>query len=162
MLTGSRLEQLLIYEAATGEFRWRGGQKKVRPGMLAGSRDKDGYIQICIDQRVYKAHRLAWLWMHGEWPSAEIDHIDLNKANNKISNLREASKSQNMMNQSVRASSATGIKGVQFDKRRGQFTARITANGVIHRLGRFDTADMAASAYRSAAERLHGKFARMQ
>ena len=98
MLTGSRLEQLLNDDQETGIFTWRGGHKKVRAGMIAGTPDKDGYICIKIDQIMYKAHRLAWLWMTGDWPTEEVDHKDLDKSNNRFGNLREATHSQNNIN----------------------------------------------------------------
>lgn len=152
ILTGSRLEQLLTYDPGTGIFTWRGGQKKVRAGMVAGTPDKDGYINICIDQQIYKAHRLAWLWMTGEWPTEEIDHKDLDKANNRFSNLREATHSQNQINRKKR--------GYTFDKRRGAFVAQIKENGKHRHLGQFKTSVEASAAYNEAANAIHGEFAR--
>jgi hypothetical protein len=160
-LTGSRLEQLLKYDPDTGIFTWRGGHKKVCAGMVAGTPDKDGYICIKIDQKLYKAHRLAWFWMTGTWPVDEVDHKDLDKSNNRFSNLREATKSQNMQNVGCRGDSTTGIKCVQFDARRGLYYANITTAGRKKWLGYHTTAEAAAEAYRAAAVEQHNDFARV-
>lgn len=94
-LSGTRLEILLTYNPDTGLFKWRGGHKRVLPGMVAGTPDKEGYVCIMVDQKMYKLHRLAWLWMTGKWPKNEIDHIDNEKANNRFNNLREATRKEN-------------------------------------------------------------------
>src|SRR5581483_1831371 len=148
----SRLQRLLNYDPETGIFNWRGGHKKVRAGMVAGTPDKDGYISICIDRRLYKAHRLAWLWMTGEWPEDEIDHRDLARANNRFSNLREATHAQNAFNREKR--------GYTFDKRRDVFVARIRDGGKYRHLGQFGTAKEATAAYNKAAALIHREFAR--
>ncbi|WP_426418192.1 HNH endonuclease signature motif containing protein [Bradyrhizobium genosp. A] len=152
MLTGSRLEQLLTYDPETGIFRWRGGHKRVRAGALAGTIDKDGYVIICIDQKLYRAHRLAWLWMTGEWPAEEIDHRDTVKSNNRFKNLREANDEQNAHNRPKR--------GFTFDNRRSAYVAQINVGGRHFHLGQFTTPDEATAAYNAAAEDLHGEFAR--
>ena len=162
-LTGSRLEQLLTYAPETGLFywKWREGTGAQLAGSIAGSIDKDGYRVIKLDQKIYRAHRLAWLWMTGSWPANEIDHADLNKDNNAFANLRDATKSQNMQNMPCRPVSATGVKGVQFDERRGRYYAKITAAGKKTWLGYHRNIEDAARAYASAANELHGKFARV-
>lgn len=159
-ITQERLKELLSYDPLTGVFLWRGGQKKTVAGTVAGTVDKDGYIIICADQKLYRAHRLAWLWMTGDWPKGQIDHKDLVKTNNQFSNLRDATKSQNMWNLKCRSNSATGIKGVQYDARRGLYYAKITANGRKTWLGYHKTADAAAAAYRTASTEQHQQFAR--
>jgi hypothetical protein len=150
----------LRYDPETGLFYWLGGQKKTRAGQIAGTIDKDGYIIICADRRLYRAHRLAWLWVSGEWPQGQVDHRDLDKANNRFLNLREATKSQNMRNLKCRSSSATGIKGVQFDPRRNLYYAKITTEGRKTWLGYHQTIDLAAAAYLAAAQEHHKEFAR--
>lgn len=87
MLTVERLRELLDYDPETGVFRWKEPRRKCRVGEVAGSLRKDGYVKIQVDGRFYQAHRLAWLCVYGVWPSA-IDHIDGNRANNAIANLR--------------------------------------------------------------------------
>lgn len=151
-LTGSRLERLLNYDSETGVFRWRGGHKRVRAGAVAGVIDKDGYVIICIDGRNYRAHRLVWLWMTGDWPVDEIDHRDMSRSNNRFDNLREATHQQNAHNRRKR--------GFILDRRRNVFVARINIGSEHIHLGQFSTAEEAQAAYNSAAEKLHGEFAR--
>src|SRR5262245_57095359 len=99
MVTRERLLELLEYDPETALLTWkqdRGG--KAKTGIVAGRLAANGYIDITIDSRRYKAHRLAWLYVHGEWPPEEIDHRDLDKANNRLANLRPASHQQNLYN----------------------------------------------------------------
>jgi hypothetical protein len=120
--------------------------------IFAGTPDKDGYICIKIDQKVYKAHRLAWLWMTGAWPIDEVDHKDLDKSNNRFDNLREATHSENNRNRRKR--------GYVLDKRRGTFSARINIAGKNVHLGQFKTSAEATAAFNAVAIPLHGEFAR--
>lgn len=152
MLTGARLEQLLTYDQLTGIFRWRGGHKRVIKGAIAGTSDKEGYIIICIDQRLYKAHRLAWLWMTGAWPKEQIDHIDMVRSNNAFVNLREASAQQNARNRRKR--------GFTFEKRRNTYVAHINLGGKCFYLGYFQNSEDATAAYNAAAAKHHGEFMR--
>lgn len=100
MITQARLKELLSYDPATGVFIWkvtRNGKMKV--GLPAGSIDReDGYVEICLDRRDYKAHRLAWLYVTGAWPVYGIDHIDRDKTNNRFINLRDVPHSVNLKN----------------------------------------------------------------
>lgn len=160
-LTQERLKELLSYDPLTGVFCWRGGQKKTVAGAIAGGPDKDGYVLIKVDQKMYKAHRLAWLWMTGVWPSHEIDHVDLDKANNRFGNLREATKSQNMHNTKCRSDNSTGFKGVQYDPHRNRFYAKIITAGQKTWLGYHRTAESASAAYQAAAIEQHKDFARI-
>src|ERR1700719_1662744 len=99
-----RLRELLSYDPETGVFRWLVRKRQnVKAGDVAGSFDGCGYCKISIDRRAYKAHRLAWLYMTGEWPPAEIDHINMNRADNRFANLRLATRHQNMANQRLYA-----------------------------------------------------------
>lgn len=161
-LTQERLKELLSYDPLTGVFLWKVSLRGrfAKAGSVAGGPDKDGYFIICVDQKLYRAHRLAWFWMTGEWPKGQIDHKDLDKTNNRFCNLRDATKSQNMWNLKCRSNSATGIKGVQYDARRGLYYAKITANGRKTWLGYHKTAEAAADAYRVASIQQHQEFAR--
>jgi hypothetical protein len=107
----------------------------------------------------YRAHRLVWLYVHGEPVPNVIDHVDHNKLNNRISNLRAATKSQNGANMRMRNANTSGVKGVG-RVGKGQFRARVMLHGKEIHLGRFDTLEEAAKARFEAASRLHGPFAR--
>lgn len=144
----------LQYDADSGLVRWKSDQT------VAGWDNGNGYRRIEIaGQRVY-AHQVAWLFLYGEWPSKEVDHIDGNPANNAKANLRLADRFQNNRNSRTRSHSKSGLKGVRFETKRGKWSARITADNKVVFLGRFPDADSAHQAYCAAAERLHGEFAR--
>jgi hypothetical protein len=114
---------------------------------------------LTLNDRAFLAHRIAWLLAHGVDPApSEIDHIDGDPLNNRISNLRLATRQQQTFNRRARTVSATGSKGVTVNHK--GYAARITIGGKVHSLGTFPTIDQATDAYREAAERLHGKFSR--
>ena len=108
----------------------------------------------------YAAHRLAWLLYYEVDPEFQIDHIDGNKTNNKISNLREATKSENMMNRGAQKNSKSGIKGIMFEEKRGKWKAEITLNRKNYFLGRFYDLDEAIHARKEAEKIYHGDFAK--
>lgn len=122
---------ILKYEPETGVFRWnnyrnsRGGP--VGPGVIAGTIDRNGHRIITVDGWRYMAHRLAWFYVHGEWPSGQVDHANMVHDDNRIDNLRVATRTQQRANQHVRSDSSTGIKGVRL--KRGRFHARIRIKG---------------------------------
>lgn len=127
-------------------------------GDVAGSHDFDsGYITICLDGIDYKAHRLAWFWCYGVWPIGKLDHKDTKRAHNTISNLREATRSQNAANQYHRPNNLLGVKGVQ--KRGNRFRAYITINYKTIHLGTYNTVEEAKDARREAAIKYFGEFA---
>lgn len=165
------VRQLLDYDAETGAFTWRPRPREMFPsekgfmvwnGRFAGKAagHANGLRRtIAIAATSYLAHRLAWLIHYGEPVPDLIDHADLNALNNSISNLRAASKGQNMSNAQRRKDNTIGAKGVH-RQHNGRFFARVTVGGVLHHLGTFDTVEEAAEARQNAAARLHGKFAR--
>lgn len=167
MLTRARLDQVLAYEPTTGEFRWKtdrfAGRKHAckiaSAGDLAGSQTWKGYWCIRIDGRCYMSHRLAWLAVYGEWPVETVDHIDGDRRNNQIANLRLASNGQNLWNRKAQRNNTSGSKGVTFDRSRSKWIAQIAVDGRRHHLGRFDSIDDASAAYRCAAVKYHGEFA---
>jgi hypothetical protein len=160
MLTQERLKQCLSYDPETGEFRALMTVGARQAGSVAGSKHPKGYIAITVDGHRQLAHRLAWLYVYGVFPQGDTDHIDGVKTNNRIANLREATRSQNMANLGALKSSKSGIRGVRFYARTGRWVSCIKANGKSVHLGYFATAEGAAQAYREAAIRLHGEFAR--
>jgi hypothetical protein len=162
MLTQERLKELYTFDQDTGHFRYLSKSRTRRRGVgaVAGSLSKQmGYVLVGVDGPQYLAHRLAWLYMTGAWPDAEVDHIDGNRANNAWSNLRLASRSQNIANSGLRVTNTTGFKGVF--KARKKFNAKITVNYKSVNLGNFDTKEEASAAYKRAAQAAFGEFARV-
>lgn len=162
MLSQSELKEVIHYDPLTGVFtRIKKTSNSVKTGNLAGCFDKgNGYIRIRVNSKLYQAHRLAWLYMMGEFPKQMIDHKDGNKTNNAFSNLREADSSQNALNSKILATNKSGYKGVGFHKKTGMWRARAVLNKVVHYLGLFETAQLAANAYKEFAEKNHGNFYR--
>jgi hypothetical protein len=162
MLTAERLRELLDYDPETGVFRWRETRGRARNGERAGSDNGAGYLVVEIGGRGYRAHRLAWLYVHGAWPPGKLDHDSNVRSDNRIANLRLATHAQNARNRKRRRDNETGFKGVHLRKDTGRYRATITLSGCDIALGNFDSADEAASAYASAASRLFGEFARTE
>jgi len=152
-ITPERLRELLHYNPDTGVFTWRASRGHLAAGRIAGYGNGRGYIQIKVDDRAYVAHRLAWLYMHGRFPSAQLDHINGVRGDNRIANLREASQSENQQNiKGARRGSATRL-GVSFAK--GKWRAEIQVNGRRTNLGHYPTEDSAHAAYLSAKRVMH-------
>jgi hypothetical protein len=144
----------LGYQPETGVFTWLVGP---RAGRVAGSRLASGYLLIkTCGQRLY-AHRLAWMFVHGDCPPI-LDHVDGDRANNRIANLRPATQSQNMWNMRVRRASASGLKGVSWVPKRRRWRAMIGAHGKRKTLGHFATKEEAYACYCKAAKEMHGDF----
>lgn len=158
MITVQRLREVLGYDPETGLFRWKLKiSKKVVVGEIAGTEIPGRHRYISIDSKRYKAHRLAWLYMTGEWPPRDLDHENTHKGDNRWENLRKASRSQNMANAGHR-NNATRLKGAYPCRKR--FAAKITKDWKQIHIGVFDTAEEAHAAYIAKAEELFGEFAR--
>lgn len=157
-LTAEKLREKLDYCRLTGNFYWRKSHKSISAGDVAGSKNGQGYVYITIAGKKHLAHRLAWLYVHGRWPDALLDHKDRDRSNNRFLNLREASHSESSANRGCRSDSITGLKGV---KHQGSgFCANIKdAEGVCRYLGQFETPEAAHDAYVNAAKRIYGEFA---
>lgn len=165
-LTAARLRELLSYDPETGEFRWRKGyssRSRITAGSVAGSPDTKGYIIITIGCLRYKAHRLAWLYMEGQWPKGNLDHINHEPSDNRRNNLREATYSGNRVNACVNSNNTSGFNNVFFNGRCPirPWQARIQINGKLRYLGNFDTAAKAYATYCLAARRHFGEYARV-
>jgi hypothetical protein len=164
-LTAARLRKLLKYDPRTGRFTWRVSRGRLVPGATAGWIAHHGYHRINIDEKSYYAARLAVLYMTGSWPRRDVDHINGNTSDNRWSNLRQATRSQNSANMSARG---TGLKGVVFYPPTGllrprpakPYCAYIKVNYRSIYLGRFKTAKEAHAAYMTAAKDYVGDFAR--
>jgi hypothetical protein len=163
LLSAERLRELLDYDCETGVFtrRTRGpGLRRAKAGTHKNSA-RNHYVVIGVDGRYYRAHNLAWLWMTGEWPSSLVDHADLDGCNNCWSNLRAASRSQNMSNR--RSRRASGImKGVGKSGSAKTWKSSIKVDGESIYLGSFNCPAAAHFAYVVAADKLHGEFARFE
>ena len=158
-LTAERLREVLRYEPETGLWLWvvsRGGTKI---GAVAGT-PHDGYVRIKIDGCLYLAHRLAWFWMTGEWPEFEVDHEDLDRANNRWKNLRHATDSQNRANTKAFSNNKSGFKGVSWHARIGKWMVSISVNRKKTHLGYFDCPAAGSFAYQIEADKAFGEFAR--
>lgn len=153
LVTQERLKEVLLYDPETGEFIWRVSRGKVRAGDLAGSQNKDGYRLIGVDRRLYAAHRIAWMYVKGCWPAKWLDHRDGDPSNNRFENLRAATPAENSQNFGRNKNNSTGYAGVS--PLNGKWRAQITASGVPHFLGTFDTPEEAHAEYLKAKERLH-------
>lgn len=161
-VTCERLRKIIDYDPTTGVFRWHvSARGHRRAGAHAGCLDHKGYRRIGIDWRIYKAHRLAWLIMHGHWPDNEIDHIDGNRDNNAIVNLRLATSQQNAANRQITRNNTSGFKGVVWHKGRRKWRAQIKLGGRYRHLGLYDTPELAAAAYAAATTNYNGEFARI-
>jgi hypothetical protein len=158
LITPEALREILTYSPDTGLFTWRVTRGKARAGAVAGHINEHGYAVTNLNGRVYRLHRLAWLYMTGAWPVDMIDHKNGRRADNRWENLREATRSQNNANKG--AFSAHGFKGATYNKRQGRWLAQIKANGRRHYLGYYDTPEEAHAAYAAAAIRHFGEFAR--
>lgn len=158
-LTAERLRALFHYDADTGVFTRRVARGGCKSGVNAGYTGSDGYQHLQIDGRKYKTHRLAWLYVYGEWPNGQVDHINGVRIDNWIANLRDVSGSVNQQNQKrATKCSKTGLIGAHRASdapRSKQFMARIRVNGKSKYLGMFPTAEEAHEAYLAAKRQFH-------
>lgn len=154
ILTYERLTSVFRYEKDTGQFFRIKPTRGCRLGESAGHVNANGYVVIMIDKINYQAHRLAWLYHFGEWPSQYVDHIDGDKLNNRIDNLRGANKSENGQNvKKARTDSSSGILGATPHGK--GWRSMIQINGVTIRLGTYKSKEEAHSAYINAKRELH-------
>lgn len=159
MITDEEARAILSYSPETGVFIWAAKiNRYISIGEVAGSLNYQGYVTIMIRGRNYRAHRLAWLLMTGNWPKHQIDHVNGVRDDNRFSNLREATNSQNNRNRIKQANNTSGFKGVSFHNQMKRWRSSIMANGMSKHLGLFDTREEAYSAYCAAADNLHGEF----
>ncbi|MEK6294411.1 MAG: HNH endonuclease [Paraburkholderia tropica] len=159
-IDAAQLRALLTYDAETGIFRWRERRNHLTPkGSVAGTVNSKGYVMIGVARRLYQAHRLAWLYVTGEWPKDLIDHINTIRTDNRFENLREASKTENNRNRSAGIAGRKGLKGATFRKKEGAWYSGIWSAGKRIHLGTFSSEQEAHEAYCKAADEMHGEFA---
>lgn len=155
MITQDRLKDVLDYDPLTGIFRWK-IQLSSRgvTGAVAGHPTPTKYVRIRIDSQSYTAHRLAWLYVYGVWPNGELDHINQNKHDNRIANLRDVTHQQNGWNIPTKCSNTSGHPGVSWDKERSKWLAVIRLQDRRVNLGRFtDINDAIAAREQAVAAR---------
>lgn len=144
----------LNYDELTGIFTWNLPGRGRQLGKPLGSPQGNGYLSIRVQGVLCLAHRLAWLYVNGTWPEKHIDHINGNRADNSIANLRDVSQTENNQNiQKAQQNSASGYLGVREHK--GRFHANIGVNSKSVYLGTFETAELASEAYQKAKLELH-------
>lgn len=158
-LTQKRLKELLSYCSESGHFSEVKKRRGARNCAAVGWVNAQGYRCISIDGKTYFAHRLAWLYAHGDWPIDQIDHANGDPLDNRLNNLRCSSQSENMQNVGARVDSKTGLKGI-FPTRQGKWAAQIQAQSKVYHLGTFTSKEAAHDAYKKAAKELHGEFAK--
>lgn len=160
MVNQEELHKILDYDPLTGIFRWKVAKGyKIKVGSIAGSETGRGYLRIVIDNKKYMAHRLAWFHTFGEWPPKFIDHINGNKLDNKLSNLRLATRAENGYNRPALKNNTSGVKGVYWHTGEEKWRGRMHVDGVEIQIGRWDSLDEARLAMEKARKDLHGEFA---
>jgi hypothetical protein len=159
MITQIELKKLLDYNQDTGIFTWKVSRGKAKINGVAGTKRKDKYIQIAINKKHYLLHRLAWLYVNNNFPEF-IDHINGDKSDNRICNLRKVNSSQNMHNSKLNIKNKSGIKGISWNKNRNKWEARVCINYKNKFIGYFDDIKLAELLINKARIELHGNFAR--
>ena len=154
-LTAERLRELLSYDPETGVFRWIKARRAVTVGAIAGGEDGNGYLRIKINETKHLSHRLAWLYIHGEWPAQQMDHINGVRHDNRLVNLRQATPGENQQNVSAHRNNPSKQLGVDWYKPRNKWRARIKINRKETYLGIFEKLEDAVAARAKAKAELH-------
>jgi hypothetical protein len=160
VLTQEQLKEHLQYDPETGTFIRIDSKRSDLVGRFAGRHDKRGRVMIGLAGKEYFGHRLAWLYMTGQFPETGIDHIDCDCRNNKWSNLRIANQSQNNANARKQRNKSSRFKGVYYNRERMRWSAKITINRTQVLLGHFENEEAAAAAYIERAREIFGQYAR--
>lgn len=160
MLTHDRLLEVLDYNRETGIFRWKVSlSNRAIAGNVAGTCHKGTYIRISVDKQIYEAAPLAWFYVHGVWPTNEIDHKDRIGYHNGINNLRDANRKEQERNKLAGSRNTSGFKGVSWHKQKQNWRASIVVDCKPYHLGSFNDIEMAAATYIQASWDFHGEFA---
>ncbi|MEP9387159.1 HNH endonuclease signature motif containing protein [Mesorhizobium sp. KR9-304] len=159
VLTYERACEVLVYDRETGALNWRVARPGAPKGALVGTRSSHGYTQVEVDYRLYKAHRVIWLLMTGNWPTHQVDHINGMRADNRWKNLREATPLQNSRNRRPSKSSTSGRVGVTFIKASSKWQAYIGIDSRTVSLGHFAEIEKAIAAREAAEKKHYGEFA---
>lgn len=154
-MTLSRLKESLAYNPETGVFTWLDRRRGTKAGQDAGHVDYQGYRRIGIDGKTHQAHRLAWFYFYGEMPLRQIDHINGDKTDNRITNLRDVAQRENSKNRAISKSSKSGVHGVTFIRANRKWRAAIGVGGRDLFLGYFIDKFEAIAARKSAENKYH-------
>ena len=157
-VTQERLKE--IFDYIDGHFVCKIPRSILKIGDVVGTQRKDGYVEICIDKKIYLVHRLVFMFFNGYFPE-EIDHINNIRNDNRIENLREVTHTQNQWNHAKRKNNTSGFKGVDFNKQNNKWRAQIRQNSKKLHLGSFLTPEEAYQAYCKAANASRKEFARL-
>ena len=160
MINQEELKEVLKYSPEEGIFIWLNSKGSCRKGAMAGSVHKTGYHRVVINRKSYLLHRLAWMYTYGEFPKNFIDHIDGNKSNNRLSNLRVCSQSENMQNSKLRLDNTSGFKGVSQISQTGKWQVNASLQGKITFLGQYVDKEEAINTYKAFCLEHHGEFYR--
>lgn len=167
-ISHAEVRRIMAYDPETGILRWRVRADRDHSwnmrfsGEEAGAVLTLGYRYINFNKRLHPAHRIAWLWMTGDWPKDDIDHINGDRADNRWANLRAATQMQNSANQKVRSTNTSGTKGVCWIAKKGRWRASIMVAGKTIYLGYFSALDDAIAARKAAETEHHGVFAHIR
>lgn len=160
MITQSELKELLNYDKDTGIFTWKKRtSNRIKIGSIAGNLHCRGYIELKVNGIRCLAHRLAWLYEHGELPKL-IDHINGDRKDNKIFNLRPASYAENSYNSKVRVDNKSGVRCVSWNKRSNKWEVRIKLNGKLHSFGSYKDLSLATIVADKIRQEYHKEFCR--
>lgn len=154
MLTQERLKELLHYDEETGVFTRKEKIGRYLKGAVSGAKHNKGYIQITIDNENYLAHRVAWMYVYGEFPKNQIDHINRIKTDNSIKNLRDVDASTNHHNIGIRSHNTSGVTGVVWDSRSKKWKAQIILKNKRYLIGTFKTVELAKIARQNKEKEL--------
>lgn len=150
------LRSIIRYDHESGVLYWNCNRCKTKIGDVAGTKTDRGYISVCIDRKRYRGHRLAWLHYFGEWPSMQIDHVNGDRSDNSIKNLRECTQFENSQNMAFSSKKASKYPGVHFHAKTGKWRSAIRIDGNSRKyLGLFKTEQEAADAYSKAKMDAH-------
>ena len=151
MLTQNKVAEFIRYDPETGEASWKVSRGSVKSGDRIDCKDGHGYLMVRIDGVLHRLHRVVWVLQFWREPKGVIDHINGDKSDNRLKNLRECTQRFNVYNSCVPKHNTSGYKGVSFCKRRQKFRANLYANQKQQFLGYYDTAEEAAGAYEEHA-----------
>lgn len=159
MITQEILKDLFDYNPETGVFKHIKARRGVKQWSIAGTLCHTNYINISANGKIYQAHRLAWLYVYGEFPNKQIDHINGNGSDNRIANLRLATMNENQFNKKLAKNNTSGVKGITWDKYKKKWKAYIGFNNKLISLGYYETIEMAKDKLYKARIKYHKNYA---